>query len=97
MNSLPADLIAWIERHFAPADVPQAVSLLAGAVIHTGEPPGPRLLRCAAVGSQGKLERLQACIHDLRIDWRDVIVGAEYEVRDGKLVHVRNLSNPMDA
>jgi hypothetical protein len=33
----------------------------------------------------------------LAIDWRDVIVEAEYEPRDGHLVRLRNFNDPMPA
>lgn len=71
--------------------------MLEAAVIHTGEPACPRLLRCAAVGSHGHLDRLELFIKELRMDWRDVIMGGEYEMKEGKTVRVYNFEYPIDA
>jgi hypothetical protein len=57
--------------------------------------PGARLLRCAAVGSRGDVVQLRYLVGLLQIDYRDVIMFGEYDVIDGKLTHVRNLSEPL--
>lgn len=69
--------------------------MLESAVDESGELVGPRLIRCAAVGSRGDLERLALLVAQLRNDWRDVIVGGEYETRDGKLVQVHDFNHPI--
>jgi len=78
--SLPEDVVVWVNAHFNDDDKPRALAVLRTAAIHTGEPAGPRLLRCAVVSSQGVLRRLEDCIHRLRVDWRDVIIAAEYRL-----------------
>ena len=95
MTRLPEDLERWIGRHFAAAEVNMARELLASAIDHAGAVPGARLLRCAAVGSRGELVRLRYLVGLLQIDYRDVIMFGEYDVVDGKLVHVRNLNEPL--
>ena len=96
MASLPDDVERWIGRHFNAADAPTARSLLQQAVDHKGTPATERLLRCAAIGSQGDLEQLKYLVGLMQIDYRDVIVAGEYEVRDGKLARVRNLDEPLN-
>jgi hypothetical protein len=92
---LPEDLIAWIRNHFSEQEASVAMEALRGAVDHKGEPAGPRLLRCAAVGSRGKLERLLKLVKEIKRDYRDVIVAGEYRIINGKLTGVHKLSNPI--
>jgi len=56
---------------------------------------GPPLLRCAAVASDGSIERLRMEIESLKHDCRDVIVEGEYVPRGRELVKVRNLNEPI--
>src|SRR3954469_7341686 len=93
--SLPDDVVRWVHRHFSDDDVESALATLESAVDHTGKVVSPRLVRCAAIGSQGSLERLRLFVNELRVDSRDVIVGGEYEIRDGKPVQVRDLNGPI--
>lgn len=92
---IPPDLDRFIERAFAAPDHAEARNRLDSAIIHDGSPAGPRLLRCAAVASQGSIERLQVELAMLKIDYRDVIVEGEYESREGRLVRVRDLNQPI--
>ena len=94
-KALPADVVAWVRSHFAEDTVDAALAVLASASIHTGEFPSERLLRSAALGSRGSLEKLQYYVGLLAIDWRDVIVAGEYENVDRKLVRVRDLNKPI--
>ena len=93
--SLPDDVVRWVSRNFSGGDVESALATLGSAVDHSGELVSQRLIRCAAVGSRGDLERLRLLVTDLRVDWRDVIMGAEYEIRDGKPVQVRDFNSPI--
>jgi hypothetical protein len=93
--SLPDDVVRWVSRNFSGGDVESALATLGSAVDHSGELVGQRLIRCAAVGSRGDLERLRLLVTDLRVDCRDVIMGAEYEIRDGKPVQVRDFNSPI--
>jgi hypothetical protein len=52
-------------------------------------------MACAAVGSRGDIVQLRYLVGRLQIDYRDVIMFGEYDVIDGKLTHVRNLSEPL--
>ena len=94
---LPDDVVRWVSLHFNEAEREQALARLRSAEIHTGEPAGPRLLRCVVFSSRGNLKRLDQQIRELGRDFRDVIMGAEYTRDAGKDVHVRDFNNPMDA
>jgi hypothetical protein len=88
---LPEDVVKWVDTHFSDADKSSALAVLQAASIHTGEAAGPRLLRCAAISSHGSLRRLEALVQHLRVDWRDVIMAAEYKPSGGTL---HGSSNP---
>lgn len=77
---IPEDVVQWVNAHFNDGEKVRALALLSGAEIHTGEPATPRLLRCAVTSSQGVLRRLEECLLSLRVDWRDVIMAAEYRL-----------------
>ncbi len=44
---------------------------------------GDRVFRCAVFVSQGDLSRLEAAIRMAKLDWRDLILSAEYEPKPG--------------
>ena len=83
--SLPEDVVVWVNAHFNDDDKARALAVLRTAAIHTGEPAVPRLLRCAVVSSQGVFRRLEDCVQQLRVDWRDVIMAAEYRLNGRNL------------
>ena len=82
---IPEDVVKWVDAHFSDADKSRALAVLRAASIHTGEAAGPRLLRCAATSSQGSVRRLEAVVQHLSVDWRDVIMGAEYKLNGRNL------------
>lgn len=92
---LPSDVTRWLADTFGADELMAATALLESCVDERGQPVGPRLLRCAAWSARGSLERLRTIRRDLAIDWRDVIVEAEYDVVDGKLVRTRDFAEPM--
>ena len=92
--SLPPDVERYVRRTFAEPE--QALQLLGKAVLHDGELASPRLLRCAVVNSRGELERLRIEVRHMAIDYRDVILEAEYEKQRGEFVRVRDLNAPLD-
>jgi hypothetical protein len=93
--ALPDDVVTWVHSHFANSDVDAALEILGSAVDQTGQAVGPRLVRCAAVGSGGDPARLALLVAGLRIDFRDVIASGEYELRGDKLVQVHDFNNPI--
>jgi len=93
---VPDDVVAWINRHFREIDRATAIGLLEDAVDERDDAVEARLLRCAAIGSRGDIDRLTELVEELRIDSEDVILSGEYESRAGNLVRVRDLNMPLD-
>jgi hypothetical protein len=91
---LPEDVERAVAVAFA-ADRVAAARLLAGAVLDDGRPANARLLRCALVGSGGSLSKLEYYVTLLKVDWRDVVVAGEYDSASDKLMHVRDLTQPL--
>ena len=96
MAVLPDDVIRYLDRKFSGEERLTAQQALEAAVMHDGKEPEVRLIRCAAVASMGRLDRLKMEVASLKQDYRDVIVEGEYDVVEGKLVHARNLNQPID-
>ena len=92
---IPTDVARFVARKFGVSEQEEALALLQAARLHDGSAPEARLLRCAVVASGGSMERLRMEIETLKHDYRDVIVEGEYVPRGGKLVRVRNLSEPI--
>jgi len=90
---LAEDVVKWVEAHFSDAVKSRALAVSRVASIHTGEAAGPRLLRFAAISSHGSLRRFEAVVQHLRVDWRDVIVAAEYKP-ESSCVRVRCAADP---
>ena len=93
--SLPEDVQTFLEQTFPPKQLGEALSVLGQARIEDGTLPSPHLLRCAAFASGGSLTRLKQLALLLAVDWRDVIMAGEYEVRDKVTVRVRDLSKSL--
>ena len=92
---LPQDVRTFIERTFPPDQLREALRILCRARIEDGTIPESRLLRCAAFASGGSLEHLTYLASLLAVDWRDVIMAGEYELRNKATVRVRDLSQPL--
>ena len=99
---LPEDVVKWVAAHFSDTDKFRALAVLRAASIHSGEVADPRLLRCAAISSQGSLRRLEGIVQQLRKDWRDVIMGAEYKLNgpnldgSGKYERIYDFNRPIE-
>jgi hypothetical protein len=91
--TLAPDIERYVRRRFA--DPARALELLRDAVLHDGKAASPRLLRCALLNSGGDIEKLRIEVAHMAIDYRDVILGAEYEKQRGELVRVRDLNEPL--
>lgn len=92
---IPEDVIHFVARRFMDSEREEALALLGAAIIHDGSAANDRLLRCAAVASNGSIERLRMQIETLKHDFRDVIVEGEYLPIGRELVRIRNLSEPI--
>ena len=89
-----SDIARRISELFPGSDGDAALALVAGAKLDDGRAADPRCQRCVLVASRGSLERLIYYVSVLAIDFRDVISAGEYEVKNGELVRVRDLSQP---
>ena len=93
--NLPEDVQTFLERTFPAEELGEALLVLDQARIENGTVPSPHLLRCAAFASGGSLKRLKQLASLLAVDWRDVIMAGEYELRDKVAVRVRDLSQSL--
>ena len=93
--NLPEDVQTYLEQTFPPEELGEALLVLGQARIEDGTAPNPQLLRCAAFASGGNLKRLRHLASLLAVDWRDVIMAGEYELRDKVTVRVRDLSQSL--
>ena len=93
---ITGDIIKYIDRKFAADLRASAHTLIEMATLPDGSSAGVRLLRCAVVASSGSLDKLRHNIEQLSVDSRDVILAGEYATRDGQLVRVRDLNEPID-
>jgi len=93
--TLPEDVQTFLEQTFPPGELGEALLVLGQARIEDGTVPNPHLLRCAAFASGGSLKRLRHLALLLAVDWRDVIMAGEYELRNKAAVRVRDLSQSL--
>lgn len=91
------DILTYLERHFPAGQQKEVIELLHQAVLHDGTVPAPRIIRCAVYAGRGDLDKLKYYLDLIAIDFRDVIVAGEYELEDGDLVRVRDLSKGFPA
>lgn len=94
MKLLP-DIERYVREYFEPVDVEMAIQILENAKIHDDTEAESRLLRCALIACDKTLRGLRHQIEGLAIDYRDVILSAEYARKKGEWVKIRDLSNPL--
>lgn len=92
---LPDDIRKFVETRFPLRHQGEALSILGQACIEDGTPANPRLLRCAVFASRGNLSELRTFASLLAVDWRDVVMAGEYELRNKVPVQVRDLNQPL--
>ena len=54
------------------------------------------MLRCALSASDNSLKSLEHYVAGLGIDYRDVILAAEYTQENGEYIRIRDLSKPVE-
>jgi len=77
---------ALIEEIFPPADRPRIRELIGEFHWSLGPAFDDRIHLDILEICGGKAERARELVELAKIDWRDLIMAAEYEVRDGKVV-----------
>jgi hypothetical protein len=77
---------ALIRKIFPPADVPRIRELVREFHWSLGPAFDDRIHLDILEISGGKAEKVRELVDLAKVDWRDLIVAAEYEVRDGQVV-----------
>jgi hypothetical protein len=92
---LPDDVVRYVERSYSAIDRDDALAVLRAALLPDVRESAARLLRCAVISSNRDVGRLRKQLAHLAVDFRDVIVEGEYVVREGRLVRLRDLNQPI--
>lgn len=86
------DILGKIDRDFEDLeDASLAQSVLADFVAQNEELAGDRILRCIVFVANGDLDILEKAVELALVDYRDLIVWAEYDASRNR---VRDLSVP---
>ena len=81
--NLATDIVARVARDFpAPADREQVLKELTGLDVNERD----RIARCVLFCAAGDLDRIRDMVALARLDYRDVIMEAEYEYPSYKRV-----------
>ena len=85
--ALPVDVIARLDRTFVgDDDRERARELLSAMQARLGAGDFARVIRCVVHLADAELARLDELVAAALLDWRDVIMWAEY-APDGRRVH----------
>lgn len=76
---LPQDIITKVRQDFSEDDAIAIVQLLGELQKENPTIFSDRILRCIVFSAEGSFEELECAVALARIDWRDVIVNAEYD------------------
>ena len=76
---LPPDVVAQLGRDFGDRAALVAAMLLTGRRLGSSDYISDRLVRCIVFAAHGDESRVQPLIELKRLDFRDVIVAAEYD------------------
>src|ERR1700733_412749 len=89
--ALPEDIIAKVRQDFSEDDVIPILQMLREWPTKDPNKFGDRILRCIVFLSDGCFEAFADAVALARLDWRDLIVGAEYDGWSGEENRRRNL------
>ena len=95
---LPQDIITKVRQDFLEADAPAVVQLLSELQQQDPRVFSDRILRCIVHTAEGRFDWFASEVALARIDWRDVIVNAEYDSdrqthrRDSNLPFTQNVA-----
>jgi hypothetical protein len=93
---IPADIIAKVRRDFLENEAVTVLELL--SEFHKENPDiSERVLRCIVFLAKGNFEEFVRAIGSARVDWRDLIVAAEYDGWSGEENRRRDLNVPFKA
>ena len=93
---MPEDIVAKVRQDFAEDDALMVLQLL--GEFHRDNPNvSERILRCIAFLAKGSFEEFVRAVELARVDWRDLIVAAEYDGWSGEENRRRDLNAPFNA
>ena len=90
--ALPEDIIAKIRHDFSGGEMLPVIEMLTDLQKENAQLFTDRILRCIVFVAGGSFEQLAEAVALARLDWRDLIVGAEYDGHFG--AQQRDLSSP---
>ena len=76
---LPQDIITKVRQDFSEDDAIAVLQLLSELQKENPRIFSDRILRCIVFSAQGSFDEFACAVALTRIDWRDVIVNAEYD------------------
>jgi hypothetical protein len=76
---LPQDIVTKVQQDFPEADAIVITQLLSELKEEDPRIFCDRILRCIVFSAQGRFDWFESAVALARIDWRDVIVNAEYD------------------
>lgn len=87
---LPEDIIARVRRDFSKDEEIPILQLLSEYQQQNPD-HSPRILRCIVFEANGNFDRFAGAVKLAKIDWRDLIMNAEYECGNNQ---IRNFNAP---
>ena len=76
---LPHDIVTKVQQDFSKEDATVIVESLSELQKEDSKIFCDRILRCIVFSAQGRFDWFESAVALARIDWRDVIVNAEYD------------------
>ena len=92
MIMLPQDIITKVRQDFSEDDAIAILELMDELQKENPRVFSDRILRCIVFSADGSFDEFACQVKLARLDWRDVIMNAEYD-RDWK-THRRDLNSP---
>jgi hypothetical protein len=89
---LPQDIVIKVRQDFSEDDAVVIVQLLIELQKENPRVFSDRILRCIVFSAGGRFDEFACQVKLARLDWRDVIMNAEYD-RDWK-THCRDFNSP---
>jgi hypothetical protein len=95
---LQQDIITKVRQDFSEDDASVIVQLLSELQNENPTIFGDRILRCIIFSADGRFDWFASAVSLARVDWRDVIVNAEYDrdrnarLRDFNLPFTQNVA-----
>jgi hypothetical protein len=76
---LPQDIVTKVRQDFSEDDAIAILQLLSELQTENPRIFSDRILRCIVFSARGRFDEFACAVALARLDWRDVIVNAEYD------------------